>query len=394
MTAPAIDPVDALDLSDEDAVSSQVEYSPTDIPSTSSPPPDPAAETQSEPKAPEVEAPSSRPALPEGYKYDEKGRVHDSTGRVVAKEKVAELLAAATPAPATEPPTPFQYRTNGATKPVDGFLQNPDGSVTVSPEKAGELRYLLNARDMLGQESEYVNQVKSKNVELERQIAQLQTGNAAEIQKAKTLVDQYTRILQNPDEAKALEEFFQMRQNFPVLLARAEAQYWEQAAKQGKTPKQDQPVEREAAKTTGLPTREIALGATTEHIERLKLEHTFRDISSDDWKQFTDRTQRTPFAYIRHATAEDAKKFGVEVNEIVFDTDALHFDIEQYAKTVRGARETAAAAAKLAADNARRTTPSVDAPPSPGSAPAPGKTRRAPTNEKEWDDFMNNDELF
>lgn len=389
-TEAAVDPIDALDLSDTNEVETDVTLPPEMVLGETSEPVDGAAVRPEDEALVEPSPTAERPTLPEGYKYDSVGRVRDAkTGHVVAKDKVAELVAQAqAPQGEVAKPLPFQYRVKGETRAAEGFLQNADGSVTVSPEKAGELRYLLNAKEILGQESEYVNTIKTENAQLKQELQRSRSGENEETTRAKALVDAYARMLEEPDEAKAIEAFFRLRTEYPVLLAKAEANYWKSRGG-AKAP------ERTAAPEApqGLPPREDAIEATTEHVERIKLDFKFRDLTADDWKQFSERSARTPFAYIRPATAEDAKAFDVTVGEPVFDTDALAADIELHAASVRAARETARRQAELAARNARTTQPSIDAPPVPGSSAPPAKGRREFKNEQDIDNWLDSDEL-
>jgi hypothetical protein len=381
-TEAAVDPIDALDLSDTNEVETDVTMPPEMVMGET---PEPVADEE---QAAEVATEAAeRPALPEGYKYDSVGRVRDAkTGHVVAKDKVAEIVAQGQ-APVGKP-EPFQYRVKGETKAAEGFLQNPDGSIVVSAEKAGELRYLLNAKEMLGQESEFVNTVKAENAALKQELQRSKAGENEETTRAKALVDAYARMLEEPDEAKAIEAFFRLRTEYPVLLAKAEANYWKSRGGAKAPARSDAPETPQ-----GLPAREDAIEATTDHIEHLKLDFKFRDLSADDWKQFVDRSARTPFAYIRPATAADAKAHDVTVGQPVFDTDALAQDIELHAASVRAARETATRQAKVAADNARKTQPSIDAPPVPGSSAPPAKGQRAFKNEQDIDTWFDSDEL-
>lgn len=381
-TEAAVDPIDALDLSDTNEVEADVTMPPEMVMGDT--PDEPADEETPAPVATDA---TERPALPEGYKYDSVGRVRDAkTGHVVAKDKVAEIVAQGQ-APAGKP-EPFQYRVKGETKAAEGFLQNPDGSIVVSAEKAGELRYLLNAKEMLGQESEFVNTVKAENAALKQELQRSKAGENEETTRAKALVDAYARMLEEPDEAKAIEAFFRLRTEYPVLLAKAEANYWKSRGGAKAPARSDAPETPQ-----GLPAREDAIEATTDHIEHLKLDFKFRDLSADDWKQFVDRSARTPFAYIRPATAADAKAHDVTVGQPVFDTDALAQDIELHAASVRAARETATRQAKVAADNARKTQPSIDAPPVPGSSAPPAKGQRSFKNEQDIDTWFDSDEL-
>lgn len=375
MTAPATDPVDTFDIT-------------TDDPADEIPMPTSmimGGEVQTDPPA--VEETPPEPA---------EGRERGPDGKFAKKADEPEAPAT-TEAPSdlqAPKPEPFRYRTNGETKDADGFLQHADGSVVVSAEKVSELRYLLNAKDMLGQESEFVNQVKARNTELEQQIEQYKKGESADIAKANALVDTYSRMLQEPDDAKAVEAFFSLRAQYPVLLARAEAQHYRTLAERGKPQQQPKDaVPSPVATAPSLPSREDATKATQDHIEHVKLDHTLKDLSADDWKQFEARTQRTPYAYIRPASADEAKRLGLNEGSLVFDDIALKADVEAHATSLRKARETTQSTAKLAADNARRTQPGITAPPSPGGSTAPAKAPKRIQSEKDWEDYMNSDEI-
>ena len=393
------DPIDSLDFSDVVQTADSHTSAIPDYMLLGGERPAESAEEGEEAEPVATDATGERPALPEGYKYDSVGRVRDAkTGHMVAKDKVAEIMQAAEAAAQPQgEPQPFRYRVNGETKDAEGYTENADGSVTVSKDKAGDLRAMFNAREMLGEGSALVDRVKGENAQLRQQLEQVKQGGTAAEARANALIKTYTDILADPNEENAIQSFFELRARYPELLAQAEANHWKTVATSGRPGAQPerstQTAERENAAPSALPPRESAIAATNDHIERLKLEHQFREIPPDDWKQFSDAVARKPYAYLRPATAEDAKEYGVSEGEIVFDTDALADDITSHATRSKAARETAAAQAKLAADNARRTAPTIEAPPVAGGGITPAKTPKKITTKQEMDDWWESTDL-
>jgi hypothetical protein len=347
-----------------------------------------APETQ---VSPAVESPS----LPDGYKLDTLGRVHGPDGRVVSKEEAEKIKATVPSTPVvstaavgtpsdTKPvaPLPFQYRSFGETKAVEGYNQNEDGSVVVSAEKVSELRHLHSLRESLAQDSTYVDQVKAENATLKQQLEDRTKSSSVDSEKARTLVASYSQMLSEPDDAKAVEAFFTLRANYPILLAEAKAKYFERLATEGRPPTTKQEPERAQEPTApqGLPQRESAVAATQDNIERIKLDHKYRDVTPTDWKQFTDRASRVPYAYLRPATQDDAK-YGARPGEIVFDLDALSSDVEEYAGQIRKVRATASAAAF---NTKMSPVPANGAKPKPRALVPTADTARGPTFDEAW----------
>lgn len=392
---PGRDPVDDLDIDIT-----------ADDPVDESPLPDHlilGGKPQEEPEVVEPEAKQpekSEPVLPEGYTKDAKGRVHRPDGTLASKDELAKLATAPQQQPTTDQPAveprKFAYRSLAQTHEPEGFTENADGTVTVSAEQVGLLRAAFNAKHVMEADTfPTLDRYKSENAALQQEVESLKTGTNAEVAKSRALVESYVRLLSEPDDEKFALAAFKLREQFPVLLARAEADHYKKLATEGK------PSRREPTRPTGdespyraepLPPAAKALEATADHIEHIKLEPQYRDLSEKDWKQFSDRASRTPYAYLRPATAADAQ-WGVRVGEIVLDRDAFARDIQEYAVQIRGTRETAEKRAKLAADNARRTQAGIDAPPTPGGGSQPAKAPKRITSEKDFDDWLNSDEL-
>lgn len=351
------------------------------------------AETVAEEPAPEV-AKAEAPTLPEGYTKDSLGRVHGPDGKIVSKEALAKLVP---PAPVTAAEArKFAYRALSKTYEPEGFTENADGTVTITAEKVGELRAALNAKHVMEADTfPSLERLKVENQALQQQLEQTKTGTTAEVARANAIVAAYSKLLEEPDEEKSLVEFFKLRQDWPARLAKAEADHWRTLAQQGKSSAERQTPRtvEDAPYRDSLPTREQAVASTTDAIEHMRLEGKYRDLADKDWKQFSERLERTPYAYIRPATADEAKQYGVVQGQSVFDTDAVAADIEEYASSVRASREAAKSAADLAARNARSTQPSITAPPTPGGGGTPAKTSKKITNEKDLEDWLNSDEI-
>lgn len=353
---------------------------------------EPAAEAEAVTEAPKAEA---EPTLPEGYTKDARGRVHRPDGTLASKDEVAAF--AQKPAETTEPAKPekFRYRYNGENHEMEGFDYDPTtGAVTVKPEHVGLLRDAMNARHVLADGRDINEGLRAQVAELQGQLTERQQVETVEQAQVRTLLDHYGKALEEPDDIAAGEAFFMLRAQYPVLMANAKARHYQQQLESARqAPKQAPQKEPENTPASVLPAREIAVKHTQEYVQQLKLDHAYRDLKAEDWKQLDARYERTPYAFLRPATAEEAQQYGYAEGEIVFDTDAFSADVTEYVSTLRSGRETAESRAKLAADNARRTQPSVTTPPTPGGGRAPAKASKPITSKEELDDWWENSEL-
>jgi hypothetical protein len=313
-----------------------------------------------------AEAPTEAPSSSEGPARGPDGKF--------VKREGAEPVADAEPAAAEAPKAdarPFQYRAAGETKAWDGVHEQPDGTVIVPADKVGDLRAALNARVIAeGHLTPIIERHKQENQRLSSEVQRLAQSRTVESQQAQALVSQFGRVLDpNMDEGQAIEAFFALRSQWPVLLAEAKAQYYQQQLQQPRAPQAPQPeTARAEPPAPPVPSADQAWATTQEYVEQAKLDPQFRDVGGEDWKQLVTALERTPYAFLRPATDEEAQYPG----EVVFDVDALHAHLQATTSRSREARETAARQAKLAAENARRTQPSVHAPPTVGSGKAPG----------------------
>jgi hypothetical protein len=306
------------------------------------------------------------------------GPERDEHGRFTKKAEEAPEGEA----PKAEP-RPFQYRAAGQTKPWDGVTEDAEGNITVPAAKAGELRAALNARELVeGQYAPTIERHKQEITTLRAQLQQREQAQSAEVARANALVNSIMSIAQMPDEVQSLEAFYQLRQSLPTLLLKAENEMLRaQRAPQARP--ETAPRAPEPPALHALPAPEEARATTMEYVEHAKLDQEYRDVTADDWKQYAARIERSPMAFIRPATAEEAQEYGVAPGQPVFDTDAYEADVREFVQTVRSQRETAATIAerakqqaRLAAENARRTQPAVKAPPAVGGSKAPGGTTR------------------
>lgn len=394
-----VDPIDALQLDDSNEMESETTQLAEHFVLGGPPPTPDEPEPETPAKAPET-APSSSPALPDGYTRDALGRVHGPDGRVLKKADADKLTATVTPQPTTEPAKPeaFRYRSAGENKDVAEFEYDPaTGRVTVPPEHVGLLRDAMNARDVLAEGRDINEQLRTRVGQLEQALTQRQQYATESEARANALVNHYSRILSEPDEAKAIEEFFKLRGEWPTRLAEAKAEFYRQQAEAAHTRPASSAQPQRAANEPPAPDvdpRAIAQSYAQESLENLKLDHAFRDLTSDDWKQLEARLQRTAPAFLRPATAEEATQYvGVREGQTVFDTDAHRAEVDEFVTTLRAARATAEQRAKVAAANARATQPSISAPPVPGTGAPPVKVRREFKSEQDVNAWLDSDEL-
>lgn len=295
--------------------------------------------------------------------------------------------------------TPFKYRAMAQTHELEGATVDTAGNVLIPAAKVPELREAFNARHLAqGHFQPVLEKKEAENVTLRQQLAEFQETRSLADTKAEQLVSALTEAMTDPNDESALNRLWALRQSWDKLTAKAEATYWQNEAKRGKTaatPKAEAPTQPQSP-SSAMPAPDDAKATTREHIEQMKVDHTFRGITQEDWKQFEADAEAKPFAYLRLATAQDATQFpGVQAGQVVFDTDMLTAAVQQFATRRTSERETAEQSRRLAADNARRTQPSVNAPPTPGGARAPSKANRGPafTNAKDVEAWLNSDEL-
>lgn len=344
-------------------------------------------ETQVESPAPaaaEVATDTPSEAPTEGYKQDARGVWHRPDGTIASKEEVEKVTAAAAPPPdpvavpetpaATEAPpvnaVPFRYRANGQTHEIPGATVDAStGRVTIEGEGVSTIRQALNSHTLLPQ-------YQSKVAEMEREIAKRGPAES----KADALVAALSEAIEHPDEETAITKFFELRQSWPVMVAKAEADHWRSQATRG-APQRPEAASQQPA----LPAPEVATSTTNEYIEQMKLDTEFRALTDTDWKQIGESLARTPYAFIRPATADEVPQYGVTPGELVFDTDALASHVQTYQTRTQAAREAEAAArkAKEAARFNQQQKP-VTTPARPVRIAQPA-TVTAGTKPKDWE---------
>lgn len=398
--------------------------SPTSTESSSSPlaSPEPQSLDALMDAALEGEGPASPEPIP-GVGVD-RGDGRDVRGKFAtpAEQAAAAAKAAATtpapPAPGTKPPapntpaageqtpavvaSPFRYRALGQTHELEGSTVDADGNTVIPAAVAGRLREAFNALHLVqGEFAPTIEKYKTDNQQLAARVKELTEGRGASETKAEALVSALTAAFQEPDDEKALAMMWQLRSGFPKLLSDAERDHWKQEAERARTSAappapaagSGTPAPA-AAQPRSMPTADAARATTTEYVEQFKIHHAFRDLTPADWKQLDDRYKATPFAFLRLATADDAQKHaGVQPGEVVFDTDALEADIRTHASTTATQRETARRTTELATANARRTMPSVAAPPTASGTQAPPKSPRRFNSKEEHDAWWQSDEF-
>lgn len=294
---------------------------------------------------------------------------------------------------------PFRFRAMGQTHDLEGAQLTDKGDLIVPAAKVGDIREAMNALHVLKEGTlPKLTHLETENTRLTRELTTTKEGRTLAEHKADQMVKGLETLFTDPDEAAAAEKFFKMRDDYPRLRAASETEYWKTQATRSTKPAET-PAARAAAPKDPivgvLPSREEAVSTTKGHLEGYKVEHMYRDIPEADWKQFEASVDRTPLAFIRAATPQDAKQFGVTVGEAVYDTDLLHAAVTEFVTSKRQSRETAETKANRAADNARRTAPKVNAPPVPGSTRTPPKSgsTSAIQSKDDFNNWLDSDEI-
>jgi hypothetical protein len=296
-------------------------------------------------------------------------------------------------------PTPFQYRSMGKTHDLEGATVDPAGNLVIPAAKIPEVQSAFNAFQMAkGDYLPTIQKWQARAAHLESQLKDRETAASVESTKAKTLVDSFAKAVADAKAANNPEAFLQFAYdlygNWDLLMANAERDHskaeLERMRAAGKPAGSPQaPTTQPAAPS--LPPADAVKTHTAEVIEHWKIDPSLRDVPAETWKQIEAKAAAQPYAYVRPATAEDAQKFpGVTVGQLVFDTDLLSADIDHGRKQ----RETALAQSKLVADNARRTQPTIQAPPTPGGGRSKPAPKKAGINSKsDWDEWLNSDTI-
>lgn len=322
--------------------------------------------------------------------------VRDATGKFAKKDADEEVDGDAEgEAPKVES-RPFQYRALGETRALDTWKEDAEGNVVVPAAEIGTLREAMNAKHLVeGQYAPLIERYKGENAQLKTQLQQITQTRSAADARAEALVKSLMSIAEIPDEVESLEQFYQFRQKLPLLLAKAEAEHFKTLATKGPQAKPEAARPEPVDTPYALPSPQEAVTTTMEYVEHAKLDSKYRDITADDWKQYEARITRSPLAFIRPASAEEATQYGVRQGQPVFDTDAYEADITEYVTALRTSRETAKAQAKVHAENATRTQPSIKAPPSAKGGAKPSKESGRPQfqSKKDVDAWFDSDEL-
>lgn len=325
-------------------------------------------------------------------------RVRNDKGQFAKKDGAPDPATAGQPAAAEK--IPFRYRAMGNTHDLEGATTDAQGNLTVPAAKVASIREALNAFHVASAETfPTLQRTQTENQQLRQRLESIGQERTLADTRAEQLTSALSQAMAEPDDAKFIEAVFGLRQNWANLTARAEAAYWKTQAERGaKAPPAAAPKEQAPAATARtMPPPEAAVHSTREFVEDAKVDHTFHDLTPADWKQYEQQIAGTPYAFLRLATAEDAKQHeGVQVGEVVFDTDMAATHVRAFASARRQARETAKGQTALAADTARRTQPKIDTPPSPtaGKTPAKGKGASGSfSTKKEYDAWLESDEL-
>lgn len=349
---------------------------------------------------------SDTPAAPEAPTDPSPGQPRGPDGKFLPKANDTEGSPTAPAAPshiptpeqpqATEPtpqlpPLPVKYE-SFLYRAVHQNHELPDvkvlatGDVLWPAAKVGDLKAALNAKHLA--EGEFQPLIQRQAQEIAQLRTQAESKTLAETKHEQAL-EALHQALNDPDEDRFIERMYALRGDMPNLLAQAEAKYWREQAERGARPETVTRVAPVPQNPT-LPSPDEAYAATAETVEQFKTE--FRDLAPEDWQQLDAAIRRTPLAFLRPATVEDAQHHDVTPGELVLDTDAIREHVVATAEQARRAREAVQRTAHLAADTARRTTTQVQTPPSAGGAKAPPKGERRIQSKQDMEDYWDSDE--
>lgn len=323
---------------------------------------------------PEPPAEAAAPAaLPEGYKKDGLGRVHGPDGKIVSAEKLA-TLATPTPQPEAVKPEAFRFRHNGKDHDAAGFEFNPaDGTVKVAAEQVGLLRDALNARQLISEGRDINAQLRKDYEAVQRQLGEKNTVDGAKAEKynraSLTLFDRLEKApewffnrISDPNLRETLVSEWQREMGYitkdvSFLLREADL-------KIPKVAEQSPPNEQQIA--------QAVQGSLTTSLDEL-----FNGVADarslfDDKEQgdLYESFQRRVNAYV--VRDKDGNMF-LDFHGLKQDFDREVTRQRRISDAAKDARTKEAERAKLLVDNARRTAPSITAPPTPAGGPTPAR---------------------
>jgi hypothetical protein len=283
--------------------------------------------------------------------------------------------------------------------PIDALdLSSIDDSVITTEATELPEGMMLGEQPKAAKPAEEVAAARAQGeaTQLRQQVDELTKGRTVADQRAEALTNALSQAMAEPDDTKFVEAVFRLRQAWPQLTAKAEAEYWKSQVERGKAAPPVAAAPAPRASEAAMPEAQAALKTTLEFVEDAKVENPqYRDLTAADWKQYDEQLRATPYAFLRPATAEEVTKYGVQLGQVVFDTDAAARHLTAFATATRTARETATGQRALATDNARRTAPSVSTPPNPSGskAPSPAAKPAGFQTKKDVDDWFDSPEL-
>lgn len=368
-SAASVDPIDTLDLTIDDGVTSTSDFALPDSMVIGA-------------NTPESEQTDDGTAADRGDGRTKDGRFAGKPG-----EPEGETEAVA--------PMPFQYRAMGKTHGLEGAQIDPaSGNLTIPAAKVADVQEAFNALELAkGEYIPVIERHRQNNAQLRQRVQELETAQGAKEAQAQTLVDALTAAFSEPDEERSLAALWQMRQSFPLLLEKARSSHLENQLKTrtAQPPAQTEPqATAPSAQQSPAQIVDEARSNATDTVERWKIHPEFRDVTKDAWGKVEQAITSRPLSFLRPATAEDAKQYpGVTEGEMVFDRSLLHAEVQMQ----RDAIKASSAQAKLARDNATRTQPSITAPPTPGGGRAPVPKSKTPQTKEELDRWFDSDSL-
>lgn len=304
-------------------------------------------------------------------------------------ESVAAETPVAAEAPAAAPqPVPFKYRAAGATTEWDGASLDAEGRVVIAAEQVSVLRQKLAAA------AQFEADTYPRVQRLEQENQQLKAQQTEREAQANALFEKFMALANDPDEERALTQFFEFRAKAPSIAAEAQTNYWKQQALKGQM--SPSASNTPSAPSVGAPpAREVAQSAVADTFEaiRVEMDPKYRATVSDaDWTQIGARIARYAPAFLRQVTADEAAASGgqFQPGEYALDSDAVKADIEEQV-ALFAEKSKAAQAAKAAADAAKfnkgaQTPPKAAPPRQPARAeapPAPKKDAREEARARE-----------
>lgn len=255
-------------------------------------------------------------------------------------EPVAERDAVSDPTPAPEPPEPFTFKAFKQDYEVPGLAFDKAKNAIVVQDARG----LDRLKQMLSHGREWEARGRQELVQLRKEVQTLQTQPHAELEHAKAYMDEWNRLMQLDDQS-FLEMALALKQQHPLLQAKAERAYAERLIEQQR--QMAQPPEPDVDVIV-----EQAQAGAAELVQQMLANQPWAspDVAAELTEYLSD--PRVLDQYVARAL-RDLPDQGISKGQYVADWDRARELAEKLAKPYRTAHERTATVQQQAAQTTK-----------------------------------------